>query len=79
MLFGQFKMWCKPVGACLQASGGKERLSHFPTKMVCPYCLEAVTLREAGYQGHFFIVSCMRWLALLCLALQPIGPDSLLV
>ncbi len=46
-------------------------------KVVCPHCLEGVTLKEAAGQGHFTIVSQMQRLALLYLALQPICPDSL--
>ena len=70
-------MWCKLVGAWLQASGGKKALSEFPTRVVCPHCLEAMTLNEAQNNRHFHIVSQMQWLALLCLALQPRQPLSL--
>ena len=71
-------MWCKLVGACLQASGRYEMLSRFPTKVVCPHCLQGVTLKEAADQMHFTIVSQMQWLAPLWLAHQPIRPTSLL-
>ena len=53
----QFTMWCKLVGARLQASGGMERLSQFPTRVRCPHCLKVVTFKEALQQGHFLIVS----------------------
>ena len=70
----QFTMWCKL--ACVQASGGTKKLSQFPTRVVCPHCLEGVTFEEAQMYRHFYIVSQMKWLALFCLALQPICPDS---
>ena len=58
MLLVQLTLWYKLMNACLQASGGKERLNQFPTRVVCPHCLEAMTLKEAMYQGHFIFVSC---------------------
>ena len=65
-----FTVWCKLVGACLQASGGPKRLSQFPTRVVCPHCLQSVTFKEAQTDRHFYIVSQMHRHALLCLALQ---------
>ena len=58
VLLVQLTMWYKLINACLQASGGKERLNQLPTRVVCPHCLEAMTLKEAMYQGHFIFVSC---------------------
>ena len=78
MFVEQLMMWCKPVGACLQASGGTKKLSQFPTRVVvCPHCLEGMMFEEAQIHRHFHIVSQMQRLALLCLALQRICPDSL--
>ena len=78
-LLQQFRVWFKLVGACLQAFGGKEGLSQFRIRVMCPHCLEAMTLKEALQQGHFLIVSWMQWLTLLCLCApanvprQPLG------
>ena len=77
MLLEQFTMWCKLVGACLQAFGGNNKLSQFPMRVMCPHCLESVTFEEAQTNRHFYLVSQMQRLALLGVALQLICTDSL--
>eukprot|EP00891_Asterochloris_glomerata_P000925 jgi/Astpho2/925/Aster-00763 len=39
----------------LKACDGNKKLTQFPMKVVCPHCLEGVTLKEAAGQGHFTI------------------------